>query len=57
MSWHYIKLVHRNGVEPFPLAFRGPRSALAAVFFATRPLYDNSWPLTTAYSLKNHLFS
>jgi hypothetical protein len=30
MSWHCIKLVHRNGVEPFPLAFRGPRSALAA---------------------------
>ena len=30
MSWHSIKLVHRNGVEPFPLAFRGPRSALAA---------------------------
>lgn len=30
MSWHYIKLVHRKGVEPFHLDFRGPVSALAA---------------------------
>lgn len=30
MSWHSIKLVHRKGVEPFHLAFRGPVSALAA---------------------------
>lgn len=30
MSWHYLKLVHRKGIEPFHLAFRGPVSALAA---------------------------
>lgn len=26
-----LKLAHHNGVEPFPLAFRGLRSALVAV--------------------------